>query len=84
MQIAYDLSNSLIRQYVTTGFSFYGSAATGTANNYFGVCSGMNHQSMLGGNSALDFDTVVYRTYYGLPFHQWAYIKFQFVIIDQW
>lgn len=43
----------------------------------------MTHQPLIGKN-AFDYDTIIYKSYYGLPFHQWAQLKFQFFIIDQW
>lgn len=43
----------------------------------------MLHQRMFG-RLTFDFDTRLVRTYYGLPFHHWAMIKFQYFVFGQW
>lgn len=43
----------------------------------------MVHQPLIG-KYAFDYDSVITRTYYGLPYHQWAMLKFQYFIIDDW
>lgn len=43
----------------------------------------MPHQPLLG-KFAFDFDTIVIKSYYGIPYHQWALIKFNYFIIDGW
>ncbi len=36
------------------------------------------------GRYAFNYNSVIYKTYYGLPFHQWAMVKFQIFILDNW
>ena len=81
LQFGLDLTNDAIARTNANGFQCVGCAATQSISNYFSYCSGMPHQPIMG-KYAFDFDTVVYRTFYALPYHQWAQIKFQFVAID--
>lgn len=83
IQYSLDLNDTAISQNKANGFYFVGSAATSSISNYFTSCGSKFSQPLLG-KYAFDYDTVIYRTYYALPFHQWAQIKFQFLVIDQW
>lgn len=83
LQFGLDLTNNTLAQANANGFLCVGCAATQSISNYFSYCTGMVHQPIMG-KYAFDYDTVVYRTYYALPYHQWAQLKFQFVAIDQW
>lgn len=83
-QIALDLNNTSISQRTTYGFRFNNTGSTFVLANYFVYCGNkMSHQGMLG-RYAFRYNSVVYKTYYGLPYHQWASIKFQFFILDNW
>lgn len=75
IQFGFDLTNTAISQYLANGFQFIGTAATSSINNYFSYCGSMAHQPLIG-KYAFDYDSVIYRTYYALPFHQWAQLKF--------
>ena len=43
----------------------------------------MIHQPFFG-VEAFDYDTVIIKTYYGLPYHDWINLKIQYVIVDTW
>ena len=36
------------------------------------------------GRRAFDVDTVIIKTYFGLPYHDWALLKISYVIVDDW
>lgn len=75
IKIGLDLTNTLINQRYVFGYVFSGAAATANISNYFSSCYSMSHQPLMG-LYAFDFDTVVTKTYYGVPHHQWALLKF--------
>lgn len=83
IRIAYDLNNSALAAADSFGFVYINSAQTGSQATFFSGCTWMIHQRMMG-RLTFDFDTRLIRTYYGLPFHHWAMIKFQYFIFGQW
>ena len=50
---------------------------------YFQECSGMENQPFLG-IDRFTHDTTILRTYFGLPPHQWGWLKFQYAAVDNW
>jgi hypothetical protein len=69
------MTNSYISQYNAFGYVFAGAGSTGNLTNYFSTCWGMTHQPLIG-RYAFGYETVVTKTYYGVPHHQWALLKF--------
>lgn len=83
LKIGIDLTNDEQKKFNVNGFTFQSTGATSSVNYYFSFCDYMPGQPFMG-RYAFDYDSIVTRTYYGLPYHQWAMIKFQFFIIDNW
>ena len=60
-----------------------GAGQTSSYEAYFNFsCSGMSQKFY--GVKVFDYDTIILKTYYGLPYHDWAEIKIQFAAIDSW
>lgn len=46
-------------------------------------CSGLG-STLFFGLYAFDYNTQIIKSYYGLPYHNWAHIRFQYIAADTW
>ena len=83
IEVLLELDDDALANYDSPKVHLEGTAQTGSADNYFiNTCTGMTQKFY--GAGSMDYDSIIIKTYYGLPYHDWARIKIQFAAIDRW
>lgn len=83
MDVATDLTQQQLQQSIITGFYLNNYVASNLISNSIQNCSKLSSQLFFGMYS-FDYNTEIFKSYFGMPHHDWIQIKFQFVAINNW